>query len=120
MEEKLGLTGARTEPPKPSTGGPKAGSGEGEGWWLLLRQCAARTCLVGAAFTFALYAPYDNLIGLAGGLCAVPLAFIFPGWFHLRLCSELKGWGRALDFTLIAFGTVMAPVAIVAAIVSWH
>ena len=34
----------------------------------LVWQCAARTGLVSAAFAFALYAPYDNLVGLAGGL----------------------------------------------------
>ena len=83
----------------------------------LVWQCIARTCLVCAAFAFALYAPYDNLVGLAGGLCAVPLAFIFPGWFHLQVC---KGGGKALDLLLVGFGLVMAPVAVVAAIVSWR
>ncbi|EOD22722.1 hypothetical protein EMIHUDRAFT_195046 [Emiliania huxleyi CCMP1516] len=78
----------------------------------LLPCCAARTCLVLAAFASSLYAPYENLMGLAGGLCAVPLAFIFPGWFHLRLCKPRYGEGRALDITLVAFGVVMAPVAV--------
>lgn len=86
----------------------------------LLPCCAARTCLVLAAFASSLYAPYENLMGLAGGLCAVPLAFIFPGWFHLRLCKPRYGEGRALDITLVAFGVVMAPVAVVSAILSWH
>ena len=74
-----------------------------------------------AAFAFALYAPYDNLVGLAGGLCAVPLAFVFPGWFHLRLCGgPQQTWrSRALDWTLVGFGVIMAPVAVVAALVSW-
>mmetsp|Transcript_26732 Transcript_26732/g.85734 ORF Transcript_26732/g.85734 Transcript_26732/m.85734 type:complete len:512 (-) Transcript_26732:150-1685(-) len=86
----------------------------------LLPCCAARTCLVLAAYASSLYAPYENLMGLAGGLCAVPLAFIFPGWFHLRLCKPRYGEGRALDITLVAFGVVMAPVAVVSAILSWH
>jgi len=86
----------------------------------LVRQCLARTCLVCAAFTFALYVPYDNLVALAGGLCAVPLAFIFPGIFHLRLCRPPAGGGaHALDHVLIGFGGVMAPVAVIAALVSW-
>ena len=81
-------------------------------------QCAARTCVVLAAFAFALTAPYDNLIALAGGLCVVPLAFIFPGWLHLKAC----GWrrGGAVDVVLMGFGAVMAPVATLAAVLSWQ
>jgi len=86
----------------------------------LLLQCTARTCLVCAAFLFSLVAPYDTLIGLAGGLCAVPLAFIFPGWFHMKICKERSAASTAIDLSLIIFGLLMAPIAVVAAIISWH
>ena len=59
----------------------------------LLPCCAARTCLVLAAFASSLYAPYENLMGLAGGLCAVPLAFsshtqVAPEAEHLSSMSS--------------------------------
>ena len=73
-----------------------------------------------SAFAFSLTAPYANLVGLAGGLCAVPLAFIFPGWFHLALCPAQSVTSKALDWLMIAFGLVMAPVAVIAALVSWR
>lgn len=94
-----------------------------DGRGLLLRQCVARSCLVVAAFVFALYVPYDNLIALAGGLCAVPLAFIFPGWFHLRVCRpkwSSRAVIRAFDIILIVFGSIMAPVAVSVALISWR
>ena len=85
LEERLGIAADTSSTPK----------GADDGWRVklssLFAQCAARSALVGAAFMFALYAPYDNLVGLAGGLCAVPLAFIFPAWFHLRLCAPAAG-----------------------------
>lgn len=110
LEARLGLA---APPPPPSAG--RAARRR-----LLGLQCLARTGLVCAAFAFALTAPYDNLVGLAGGLCAVPLAFIFPGWFHLRVCGPRhSAASRALDVFLVAFGVVMAPVAVGAAVLSW-
>ena len=44
----------------------------------------------------------------------MPLAFIFPGWIHLRLCRGQGAAGVAVDVVLVAFGCVMAPVAVVA------
>ena len=111
LEEKLGLSRV------PSTEEDDGAHSRGR---QLLLQCAARTCLVCAAFLFSLVAPYDNLVGLAGGLCAVPLAFIFPGWFHLRICKTRSLASTAVDVVLVGFGVVMAPIAVVVAIISWH
>lgn len=107
LEDRLGLS---SFPPQPGTQAALR---------RLAWQCLARSFLVGAAFAFSLTAPYDNLVGLAGGLCAVPLAFIFPGWFHLVLCEKQSTVSKAVDVVMIAFGAVMAPVAVVAALVSW-
>ena len=109
LEDRLGLAA-----PLPS------GAGGSAAWARLCWQCLARTCLVCGAFAFSLTAPYANLVGLAGGLCAVPLAFIFPGWFHLALCPAQSVTSKALDWLMIAFGLVMAPVAVIAALVSWR
>jgi proton-coupled amino acid transporter len=109
LEDKLGLSG-----------GLPLGASAREAKVRAVQQCLARSCLVVAAFAFSLYAPYDNLIGLAGGLCAVPLAFIFPAWFHLRICKDQGAAGQILDVSLVVFGLIMSPVALAAAVVSWR
>jgi len=108
LEDRLGLSAPPGAPPPLNRSR------------LLVLQCLARTVLVVAAFAFSLIAPYDNLVALAGGLCAVPLAFIFPAYFHLRLCSGKGLVSKIIDVALMSFGLVMSPVAIVAAIMSWH
>ena len=82
----------------------------------------ARSLIVGAAYGFALIArdAYDNLTGLTGGLCAVPLAFIFPGLCHYKVFAhELSAGAKALDIGLVVFGAVMAPLAVVTALITW-
>ena len=81
----------------------------------------ARSLLVGSAYGFAIVArdSYDNLTGLTGGLCAVPLAFIFPGMCHYKVFRGQSAAAAAIDIGLVTFGAVMAPLAVVTALITW-
>ena len=90
--------------------------------WRALYRNAARSLGVGGAYGFALVArdAYDTLSGLTGGLCAVPLAFIFPGLCHYKLfAGEQSAAASAVDIGLVIFGSVMAPIAVVIALITW-
>ena len=91
------------------------------GWRRAALRNTARALLVGGAYAFAIAAKdaYDNLTGLTGGLCAVPLAFIFPGLFHYKMHPEASKAAKAFDVGLVLFGAIMAPLAVVTALITW-
>jgi len=63
--------------------------------------------MLGYAIAGALFAgPYfQKLLALIGSLCCLPIAFIYPALFHMRLCSpSLKQ--KVLDALMVALGIV--------------
>jgi amino acid permease len=49
---------------------------------------------------------FDNFVALIGGLCAVPLALLYPPLLHIRVCAnENSRWEVFLDLLLASVGT---------------
>ena len=98
-----------------------ANPADAAGWRRAALRNLARALLVGGAYAFAIAAKdaYDNLTGLTGGLCAVPLAFIFPGLFHYKMHPDASRAAKAFDIGLVVFGAIMAPLAVVTALITW-
>lgn len=73
-----------------------------------------RTAVVLSAAAVAVFAgeAFDNFVGVVGGCCAVPLALIYPVWFHLVLYRD------SLSFALRALHVVSILIGITAAIAS--
>lgn len=97
------------------------GRGGVDTWQRALLRNVVRTAIVAVAFGFAVGArdAYDSLVSFTGGLCAVPLAFLFPGLFHYLCCPEQGAWGKARDLLLFSFGLVMAVTCTVTAVATW-
>jgi proton-coupled amino acid transporter len=86
-------------------------------------QRALRALVVAATLGFAYAAQnaYANLVGLAGGLCAVPLAFVLPGLIHLRLApTPLAPAQRASDIFLVGFGACATVLCTAVALATWR
>jgi proton-coupled amino acid transporter len=57
---------------------------------------------------------FANLMALIGASCCTLLAFVLPGYLHLRLHrSSLRRWEAALDYFLIIFGIFASVVSLV-------
>lgn len=115
-EDDADLDGRRA-----ATGARNGGAGGGDTWRRALLRNMVRTAIVAMAFGFAIGArdAYDSLVSFTGGLCAVPLAFLFPGLFHYLCSPEQGAWGKARDLLLFGFGLVMAVTCTVTAVATW-
>mmetsp|Transcript_91500 Transcript_91500/g.262004 ORF Transcript_91500/g.262004 Transcript_91500/m.262004 type:complete len:554 (+) Transcript_91500:221-1882(+) len=56
---------------------------------------------------------FDKLLAFVGTFCSVPIQFIYPALFHLKLCKP--GWfATAVDFGIIAVGVSFMVLTLVA------
>lgn len=80
-----------------------------------------RTLLVAACalISYAGYDSLDNFVALIGSLCCVPLAFIYPSFFH-RTMVATTAKQRALDLGLGIFGIVIMIFTAVETISTWN
>jgi proton-coupled amino acid transporter len=60
----------------------------------------------------------DNFVSLIGCFCCTPLAFIYPCYFHLRLCKP-TGFAYWTDWAIIVFGIGVFFFSTYEAIVGW-
>ena len=60
-------------------------------------------------------------MAVIGAIACVPLAFIFPGFLHLKSAqhAESAAGGQGSNYGLVAFGASGAVVALVAALANW-
>eukprot|EP00743_Colponemidia_sp_Colp-15_P005167 GILK01005561.1.p1 GENE.GILK01005561.1~~GILK01005561.1.p1 ORF type:complete len:468 (+),score=51.24 GILK01005561.1:59-1462(+) len=63
---------------------------------------------------------FDNFISLIGSFCCVPLAFIYPALFHLRLFPSLDWKSKAANLFMIVMGALIMVFATLMAILSWQ
>eukprot|EP00736_Rhodelphis_marinus_P012315 Rmarinus@m.3485 len=75
-------------------------------------------CVVTAAVAIVGSGSFDNFIALIGGVCCVPLAFIFPAWFHFTLVSKGSPW-MYVDVVVAVFGIAIMIFASYEAIAQW-
>jgi len=62
----------------------------------------------------------DHFVSIIGAVCCVPLAFIFPAYFHLQvICVQEGGKHAWSDWAIIAFGFCGGAVALVDSVMSW-
>jgi len=54
----------------------------------------------------------EQFVALAGSLCCVPLAFIYPAWFHLKL-MERDAPHRAAAAAMVVCGVALIPITLV-------
>jgi amino acid permease len=60
-------------------------------------------CVVCAALAFGIGGDnLDKFVSLVGSVACVPLCFIFPGMFHIKVAT--KRWNFIVDALLIVFG----------------
>lgn len=63
---------------------------------------------------------FDNFAGLVGGVCAVPLALIYPAAFQLRLMGgTLSPARRAWAYTVLCVGVFSATLCTWQSISTW-
>eukprot|EP01126_Amoeba_proteus_P062171 TRINITY_DN8413_c0_g3_i1.p1 TRINITY_DN8413_c0_g3~~TRINITY_DN8413_c0_g3_i1.p1 ORF type:complete len:307 (+),score=65.31 TRINITY_DN8413_c0_g3_i1:711-1631(+) len=60
----------------------------------------------------------ESFISIIGGVCCIPLAFIYPSLFHLKLVASTT-WSKVLDVIYIVLGVVAMVASTVIAIVAW-
>ena len=60
----------------------------------------------------------DNFVSLIGCFCCTPLAFIYPCWFHIKLCKP-TGSALAVDWAIIVFGVGVFFFSTYEAIAGW-
>lgn len=74
-------------------------------WTVTIQKNAFRgfivACLVGIAIVGA--SQLESFISLIGAICCVPLAFIYPTLFHLKLVAETR-WVKVVDIFIAGFG----------------
>lgn len=65
---------------------------------------AVEVCALGL---IALYGGgyFEKFLAFTGALCCAPIAFVYPAFFHLRLCAGGIG-SKLLDGGLVAFGVI--------------
>jgi len=63
----------------------------------------ALLCAICCAISYAFANQLDKLVALIGSICCVPLAFIYPSWFHYKLVAVTPA-ERALDAVYFAIG----------------
>ncbi|CAM9753859.1 unnamed protein product [Phaeothamnion confervicola] len=64
---------------------------------------------------------FDHFAGILGGVCAVPLALVYPVMFHLKLCGgEVSRLGWVYECCVGAVGVVGAVVVTITSIVTWQ
>eukprot|EP00918_Siedleckia_nematoides_P078004 GHVU01170671.1.p1 GENE.GHVU01170671.1~~GHVU01170671.1.p1 ORF type:complete len:149 (-),score=26.91 GHVU01170671.1:307-753(-) len=80
-----------------------------------------RTILVGGALLLSDYGllQLDNFVTLIGAFCCVPLAFVYPALFHLRLRAETPA-ARVTDVTAILLGASVMGFSAAKAVATWH
>lgn len=62
---------------------------------------------------------YDSFVGILGGVCAVPLALVYPVWFHVKLFGKLdEPWQRAIHYLLLAIGVFAGVASTVVAVLA--
>lgn len=60
-------------------------------------------CVLCAAVAFGIGGEnLDKFVSLVGSVACVPLCFIFPGMFHLKISKKIKD--KVLNYALIIFG----------------
>eukprot|EP00415_Alexandrium_ostenfeldii_P001526 UN1526 len=64
----------------------------------------AEMCFLGAVAVYGGNV-FEKFIAFVGGLCCAPIAFIYPAYFHLRLCAETPS-AKAFDCFFVALGFV--------------
>jgi len=64
-----------------------------------------RLALFAVFACFAVYGSsyFEQFLAFVGALCSVPIGFIYPAWFHLRLCAR-SGLDKAVDLFFISAG----------------
>eukprot|EP00755_Sulcionema_specki_P038722 Sspe_Gene.23869::Locus_9349_Transcript_1_1_Confidence_1.000_Length_1827::g.23869::m.23869/K14209/SLC36A, PAT; solute carrier family 36 (proton-coupled amino acid transporter) len=67
-----------------------------------------RVCMVAAAAGIAIVGStsFDHFTALGGGLCSMPLLFVFPPLFHALLVPGLSTREKVMDFILMTIGLV--------------
>merc|ERR1719188_1735457 len=65
---------------------------------------AVEMCAVGVVARYGGNA-FARFLSIIGGLCCVPIAFIYPAFFHLRICAK-STCEKILDWLLIALGSL--------------
>lgn len=80
-----------------------------------------RTGLVLALCAISLYGAdfVSQFVALAGSLCCVPLAFVYPAYFHLRLVAKTASQ-RAAAWALITGGLVLMPLTLYQVVFASH
>lgn len=62
----------------------------------------------------------DNLVALVGGVCGVPLSFIFPVILHLKLRGDKRLSLKLLHYAIVVGGFAMQIFSVTWTIKSWH
>eukprot|EP01104_Vermistella_antarctica_P017178 TRINITY_DN6045_c0_g1_i1.p1 TRINITY_DN6045_c0_g1~~TRINITY_DN6045_c0_g1_i1.p1 ORF type:complete len:569 (-),score=101.69 TRINITY_DN6045_c0_g1_i1:137-1843(-) len=76
---------------------------------------------------------FDNFITIVGAVACVPLAFIYPALFHVRIFTRKSGrsdpskakkpematWRYYVDWFIVVFGVVAGALAAVVGVYSW-
>jgi proton-coupled amino acid transporter len=78
-----------------------------------------RAGVVIATLLIALFASESltNFVALIGGLCCVPLAFIYPSLMHAQITGVR--WRVVVDYSLAAIGTVLMVVCTYLSVYQW-
>lgn len=48
---------------------------------------------------------FEKFLAITGAVCCAPVAFIYPSFFHLKLCAKISG-EKILDYIMIIIGVV--------------
>ena len=64
-----------------------------------------KTLIIGGGFIALECADsFEWFLGLIGGVCATPIAFVYPALFHLLLCEQSRA-RQGVDVLIVAFGS---------------
>ena len=90
--------------------------------YVLLYKNAVRSGLIAltAVLAIAGQKQFDNFVSLIGGIACVPLALIYPPYFHQKICGDrLTARETYVNYGIMAFGVFGCVAASVMSVVSW-
>eukprot|EP01060_Flectonema_neradi_P036089 TRINITY_DN6855_c0_g1_i1.p1 TRINITY_DN6855_c0_g1~~TRINITY_DN6855_c0_g1_i1.p1 ORF type:complete len:494 (+),score=28.03 TRINITY_DN6855_c0_g1_i1:39-1520(+) len=62
---------------------------------------------------------FDHFTALGGGLCSMPLLFVFPPLFHLLLVPNLSTWEKVIDVSIATLGLGLTIYTTTQTIIDW-
>ena len=75
---------------------------------------AIRLCLIAFTLIIALIVPHFALLmGLIGNITGAMLSFVWPSYFHLRLCGhQLNMLGTSRNYAIICIGLLFGSIGV--------